>query len=743
MKKKMIIGALAFSFLSAAIALAGDGGYSATQYADAAKGDIATKMLGFVFGDVKGYFEGTNTHIAKMFMVFNAAVASVSVLMLMINIMSATIQTAHEGEVLGRRYSTIWMPIRNVFGLAGVFPILGGWSIGQAFMFLAALVGIGVGTLTWKAAVSGMLETTISAGVMASEDFKEEATHSLIRAQMCALGFNDERKRGGENLANVAPLIIPHVAEYTNRSSRGNPWSNFSGSYIVYGADPAVSALPHGIAMDFCGGVRVSAPGAASPPVDSPSGQLAVVRTSLPFKQPMPNPISLDYKAIARARFQALTAMDRQLWPISKNFYENNQRPSNAQLQQIGKQYKQQVNEAVAAEGRRIASSFQTSLGPEGQSFIWAGAIFNKISATQRQLVAAADEPLEGVAPRWNPNEGTFDNLKSLAQTALSKFNVFKKENSPSFDPESSDVTSGITSSLFSPTMEKTIQMMTGGEIDLMVGLSNLGSTIVTSGIVSLVAVKALLLAGSLAGTKILGTGVDLTALLNFIGNLSLLILVPLFFAGLVFAYYVPFIPMIIWYGGVLSWFIIVCQAVVAAPLWMLAHMEAEGEGMGEKTAHGYMFLLNLFFRPAIMVIGLVLGWVVVNIFGFLLAYMLSIFFGSQDQYHSPTGLFMFIACLVVFASLAMFTVNKAFSLIHVLPDEVFAFVGGHMKGFGGDEAQEAHTNIVGAARFGQHKADMATNGRGGSNPMAEMATELKEIRKVLADGGGGKGGIK
>lgn len=740
MKKKTIIGVLVLLLFSAALAFAEDGGFSAAQYTDAAKGDIATKMLGFVFGDVKGYFEGTNTHIAKMFMVFNSAVAAVSVLMLMFNIMGATIQTAHEGEVLGRRYSTIWMPIRNVFGLAGVFPILGGWSIGQAFMFLAALVGIGVGTLTWQAAISGMLETTISAGLLASEEFKEEAPYALIRAQMCALGFNDERRRGGETLEDVAPIIMVHAAEYTNRASRDNPWGNFSGSYIVYGADPARSILPHGIAMDFCGGVRVSAPGTPSAPVDSPSGQLATVRSSLPFKQPVPSPVAIDFKAIAKARFQALMAMDAQLQPISRNFYENNQRPSNDQLQEIGKQYKVRVNEAVAAEGRRIASSFQSSLGPEGQSWIWAGAIFNKISATQRQLVAAADEPLEGVAPRWNPNEGAFDNIKALAQTALSKFNIFKKEKSPSFDPESSDVTSGITKSMFSPTLEKTIQLMTRGEIDLMVGLSNLGSTIVTAGIVSLVAVKGMLLSGSLAGTKILGTGVDLTALLNFIGNLSLLILVPLFFAGLVFAYYVPFIPMIIWYGGVLSWFIIVCEAVVAAPLWMLAHMEAEGEGMGQKTAHGYMFLLNLFFRPAIMVIGLVLGWVVVNIFGFLLAYMLSLFFGSQDQYHSPTGLFMFIACLVVFASLSMFTVNKAFSLIHVLPDQVFAFVGGHMKGFGGDEAQDAHTNIVGVARFGQHKADMASSGAG-ANPMVDMANELKEIRKSLGRGGDGRSG--
>ena len=135
--------------------------------------------------------------------------------------------------------------------------------------------------------------------------------------------------------------------------------------------------------------------------------------------------------------------------------------------------------------------------------------------------------------------------------------------------------------------------------------------------------------------------------------------------------------------------------------------MEAEGEGMGQKTAHGYMYLLNLFFRPALMVIGLVLGWYIMQVYGFLLKNMLGIFFGSgygetNAFFHSLTGFFMFIACIVVFSSLAMSTVNKAFSLIHVMPDQVITWVGGHFKGFGGEEGRESHQVFAGVARFGQ-----------------------------------------
>lgn len=711
MKKTTILLCLAALFLGSAAYAAGEG-YSAAQYAEVAKTDTATKMLGYLFGDVKGYFEGTNTHIAKMFLVFNAAVASVAVLMLLINVMAATIQTAHEGEVLGKRYSTIWMPIRNVWGLAGVFPILGGWSIGQAIMFLAALVGIGIGTLTWKAAVSGMMESVAPPALLPVANVHEEAVLSLMRAQMCALGYNDERKRGGEQLQST-PVITQYSSPLTTPSSPDNPWLSFNGGYLVYGADPKASPLPHNLSVDFCGGVKVSLPeqsSVGSP--DSPATQTNMARGG-GVRLPMPRAAaSLDYKAIASARFQALQQMDASLWPLSQAFYTTGQAPSKAALRQVADQYSKQVGDAVAAQGSRMANEFMGSLGVEGQSFIWAGAIFNRISSMQRQLVAASTQPLESVAPLWDSNMGVIDNLKSLASTALNKINIFKEKARPGFDAESPDVTSHIAKSVFSPTLYSAISWMTSGEADLMVGLSNLGGTIISVVVSALIATKILLFTGALASTKILGTGLDLNALLNFIGNLAILISAPLLFAGVIFAYYVPMIPMITWYGGVLSWFIVVAEAVVAAPLWMLAHMEAEGEGMGQKTAHGYMFLFNLFFRPALMVIGLVIGWAILKIFGFFLAYTLSIFFGSQNEYHSPVGLFMFMACLVTFASLAMYTVNKAFSLIHVVPDQVFAWVGGHFKGFGGDEARDSHHDFVGVARVGQHKTDDYVSGQ-------------------------------
>lgn len=706
-------------FCTAVVAFADDGGYSAAQYAAAAKSDVATKMLGYVFGDVKGYFDGTNTYIAQMFLVFNSAVAAVAVLMLMVNIMSATIQTAHEGEILGRRYSTIWMPIRNVFGLAGVFPILGGWSIGQAFMFMAALVGIGIGTLTWKTAVTGLIASSSPSSLQFATNIDDDVPMTLLRAQMCALSINDGLTQGGQSLQGVSQGAVRHAVEMTDSGSSDNPWIGFNGTYVVYGAaNPGAAVVPDGMAMAACGGIRISAP---VPPGDDTGydGTAMVYGGDPPQDISTPNvDLGVNYQVMVDARYKALLQMDTELQPLAAAFFYKNNPPTKAQIHTIAEHYKATVNAAATAEGKRIGANFYNSLGVEGQSFIWAGAIFNRIAALQRQVAAAADQPLEGVKPMWNPKAGLVDNFKGLMDLGMAKYDSHFQKSTSGFDPDSSEVTSSISKGVFSSKMFRAIGIMTGHKVDLMAGLSNLGSTIVDCAVVALVSTK-LLMAG--AGVFSLGT---LSSLLTFIGEIVLVAVIPLLFAGVVFAFYVPMIPMIVWYGGILSWFIVVIEAVVAAPLWMLAHMEAEGEGMGEKTAHGYMFLLNLFFRPALMVIGLVVGWGILQVFGVILSYALSIFWGSQDQSFSPAGLFMAIACLVVFASLSMYTVNKAFSLIHILPDEVFAFVGGHMRGFGGEEAQESHTNVAAVGRFAQGKA-----GGGGGDP---VANELKEIKELL-----------
>jgi conjugal transfer/type IV secretion protein DotA/TraY len=108
---------------------------------------------------------------------------------------------------------------------------------------------------------------------------------------------------------------------------------------------------------------------------------------------------------------------------------------------------------------------------------------------------------------------------------------------------------------------------------------------------------------GGAAATVVAHSIVNFLATPVFLGAASMLI------PGLTIAFVLPMIPFAIWFAGVMGWIILVCEAVVAVPLWMLAHMTFQGEGLHGRAAEGYSLLFNVIFRPTLMLLGLFFGY--------------------------------------------------------------------------------------------------------------------------------------
>ncbi|MBI4793421.1 MAG: DotA/TraY family protein, partial [Deltaproteobacteria bacterium] len=202
----------------------------------------------------------------------------------------------------------------------------------------------------------------------------------------------------------------------------------------------------------------------------------------------------------------------------------------------------------------------------------------------------------------------------------------------------------------------------------------------------------------AITGASVAGTGPGApTATVGMALLAFASLIAPLVLAGVVFAYYVPFIPAILWYAGIISYGIICVEAVAATPLWMLAHLESEGDGLGQRTSHGYLFVLNVLFRPVLMTIGLIAGWLLSNIWGELMHYLLVILYGTSSYgFNGIASVFGYVMSVGIMAALSMMTISKSFSLIHHLPNEVLAWVGGHIKPVGGGEDDSAKHFVAG-----------------------------------------------
>jgi conjugal transfer/type IV secretion protein DotA/TraY len=183
-------------------------------------------------------------------------------------------------------------------------------------------------------------------------------------------------------------------------------------------------------------------------------------------------------------------------------------------------------------------------------------------------------------------------------------------------------------------------------------------------------------------------------------------------------------LPFMIWFGGLLGWFAVVCESLVASPLWAMAHLDGDGEGMGQRTAHGYIFLLNVMFRPMLMIFGFVFAGAGVVVLGTLLNTMFGVALANA-QFDSTTGLVSIIGYITLYVSMCLSLVHGSFSLIHVIPDQVFSWLGGSMAGAAGKDFHDKGKEGLGAGmRHGQGAATGAL-GRGSPKPTAPAAAPL------------------
>lgn len=146
---------------------------------------------------------------------------------------------------------------------------------------------------------------------------------------------------------------------------------------------------------------------------------------------------------------------------------------------------------------------------------------------------------------------------------------------------------------------------------------------------------------------------------------------------GLTIAFVLPMVPYVMWIAGIASWLILVCEAMIAAPLWMLAHMSLNGEGLHGAAKAGYALLFNVMFRPVLMLFGLFLGYFVFDAMSWLVHQT----FGVAAAFALSNGWFVtnFLGMLVLVAMFVMIHTTLAlmcFRLIAIVPDRVPQMIG-------------------------------------------------------------------
>lgn len=653
------------------------------DYLAAAAGDPSRAMLDILAGE--------SGPISEILFVVNISVFSIGVLALLWGGLARLVQTSASGKFL-KPSSQVWLPIRLILGVGGLMPVYQGLTVAQVAVLAAATLGIGIGNVSWQGAYSGLLSwggnSTFSSPAAASQN---EAAQALLAALVCQAEVNrvndEARKAIGEQ---IAPGSVEQIFGRVRPGTSPLPWQNFTGVALVFGG---IEGYP----ADLCGGVRLSE-------ADTPESQYFTSKTVLD------------------AHSMAMKAMAVELQPVADALSREHKVPDPAALKAAQEQYRQTVAKALGEAAQQAGGEFDNWISDgEGKSWIYAGASLAKIASINREIQAAASLKVEAVPAA----ESEFVNAGAISFFSTVRDSQLKVEGATAPEKTSFSLKNPDLGVLFSRLLRENLapvlDWLSGKEQDLLGGLTSLGHKLILG---TLAAMAAVLLALAMASGATLGT---LGGLAGAVFSVFVYIFcLPLFGAGLLFAYYLPFLPLIYWVLGVLTWLIIFVEALFGAPLWALSHLlDTESEGLGQRTAHGYLFLLQLVFRPALMLGGLVAGWLILQFFGGFLRQSLSIFFGSGGAFSGAAGILGFVACLVMFAYLAWQVCSKAFSLIHHLPSEVLAWVGGHAGRVGGEEreVEGRATGVVAGVGRG------AGGAGGGKAPRPKPPSGLSEAR--------------
>lgn len=238
---------------------------------------------------------------------------------------------------------------------------------------------------------------------------------------------------------------------------------------------------------------------------------------------------------------------------------------------------------------------------------------------------------------------------------------------------------------------------------------------------------------------------------------------------GGMFAFYVPLYPFFIFLFGVIAWFIMVIEAMVAAPLIAFGLTHPEGQDFLGPAKQGLMLLLGIFLRPALMVIGLFAAMILAfvsfrfmnsgfagfvndlftngNVFdgakqGDVLTGLSHLESISQGGGISGFGVMLFgmPVLMVVYATIVYLILNQCYSLVYVLPDYIMRWIGAPQLD---SKIGQVMEQIKGVTQ--QNSGEL---GKGAGETITRVSTGAKGAGKFVRDkigggkaGGGGAGG--
>jgi conjugal transfer/type IV secretion protein DotA/TraY len=658
--------------------------------------DKSRQALVGIFGNVvndplASAASGADTVLASIFQVTNAALLVVAAFLACFMLLRKLSQTAHDGTVFSQQKHVLWGPIRLVWGIATLVPTANGWSLAQLLMLWgASVMGVGVANLGVDASITAFSNGN-SMVMQPVTPSTVNLAHSLFETNLCMHAIN-----AGLAQAEAGGALVT-ADGYIQQAPTDTGFVLKNASFVCGGSDIDTSIEPQAISTNWFSG-------------------------------------SISAQELRDAHLGALQTMQGVLNTTAQNFVNAVvQRQSGdaaalpdveVAIQRAAQQYEKRISAAAATKQGNLAD-LSAKIGESiSESGWWTlGAWYQTYAQANTKLSDAvtAKAAVFGMSAEGDPAMlATY----STAMTAYKAQQGASVYTAPIGTSSVGDYTKGATGadsgkiigSFFKAPGQRIVNGLLDvngwsggqGQLNPLIKMKNLGDYtlgVAETGLSAYTLAKVAIhikngwsgigLAAKI-GNAVTSIGDALQGVLDAMSPFVVILIVALFMLGGTLSVYLPMVPFIVWFGAAVNWLIVVGEAVVAAPLWALIHLGGDGDGMGGRASHGYIFLLNVMVRPILMVVGFFLGGACLIAGGTFLNQLFGISVANA-QFDSVTGLLSILFFLTVYASMCTNLIHSCFNLVFIVPDQVINWVGGHASSTLGREDNDRMRHSMGA----------------------------------------------
>ena len=738
--------------------------------------DHSVDMLRSIFGPVidalvtgadPDSVSAASNVIATMMSFFNSGILIVGTLIVSYVAAMGTINTANDGEAMGRNWSSLWTPVRNVAGGAVLLPTASGYSFIQLVVLMFALWGVGFANGTYK--------TGMAIGVLSPDGVVQG-----VNDPGSFYGLRDFGKQylAASYCARAANQIYPG-AQVSAAPSADKTTTNGGRTEYLFQIKDRNATTNLGGGEPLCGTVSISQY-TAQPAKDATGIEAALEQLRA---------------AAQNAKIQAATNLMTDLeawvntWPDDISGDWSN--VDSAKFNELVNSAETQVAAALMAalsDTTAVKSGFQslaTSLTSEGWAMSggWyqrVGEVRGRIAAITSESVGSVSAPSLSALPADAAASLLIGSVTTVTEAISKKSEIKGNYKAPTSGPgdltsvipkdAQSDINIGSINADFDAKVSLWINSMMESMVEMATGANTSGTTplcgtagqmggslnrmkcigdyltVARAGIGAAdVAIKTgatalRVVAGTLSSVKGVGTGLDLDKVVTPIWDwvievpVKQLAMMATYIEPMAFYFgvFLPSLPYVIFMTVVVGWILAVLQSLIAAPLWAVMHMTPDRTFVGSQS-QGYLLLLSLFARPALAVVGLFAAMLVSDP---IIDFIAKGFFAMRGAVVTSTGtvgaissFLSFAWWFMVFGLTLLPVLYMTFGLPQILPDHVLRWIGAGVSDLG-------ETQAVGQMRSGMaHAASSGALPSGGSSPS----------RRIGGDGGllpgGGNGG--